>query len=130
MFPGYIYGDDTNSLIKNAYAYIQPSDVEGLSPVILTAMALKTPLICSDIKENLFIVGDMALIFEKGNVEDLIRMIQFSLENPDVLVDNAKRGKIHVEKEFSWEKIIDQKVKLLLSISGKNQPKPRVRRRR
>ncbi len=122
LFPGYIYGDDTISLIKNAYAYIQPSDVEGLSPVILTAMGLQTPLICSNIKENLFIVRDMALTFKKSNVEDLKRMIQFSLENPDILLANAKRGRIHVEKEFSWEKSIDERIKLLLSFSGKNQP--------
>ena len=41
MFPGYIYGEDTKRLIANAYAYIQPSDVEGLSPVILSAMGSK-----------------------------------------------------------------------------------------
>lgn len=124
LFPGYIYGHHTNTLIKNAYAYIQPSDVEGLSPVILTAMGLQTPIICSNIKENLFIVRDMALTFEKANVEDLMRMIQFSLENPNVLLDNAKRGRIHIEKEFCWEKIIDEKIKLFLSVSGKNQHSP------
>jgi len=122
LFPGYIYGDDTVSLIKNAYAYIQPSDVEGLSPVILTAMGLQTPLICSNIQENLFIVRDMALTFKKGNVEDLKRKIHFSLENPDMLLANAKRGKTHIEKEFSWDKSIDGRIKLLLSVSGKKSP--------
>ena len=117
LFPGYIYGDDTISLIKNAYAYIQPSDIEGLSPVILTAMGLQTPLICSNIKENLFIVRDMALTFKKGNIEDLKRMIQFSLENPDIILANAKRGRVHIEKEFSWEKTIDKRINLILFVS-------------
>lgn len=115
MFPGYIYGDDTISLIKNAYAYIQPSDVEGLSPVILMAMGLETPLICSNIKENLYIVRDMALTFEKGNVEDLNRKIQFSLKNPDLLLTNARKARIHVQKEFNWDKIADEHINLFLS---------------
>lgn len=119
LFPGYIYGDDTNILIKNAYAYIQPSDVEGLSPVILTAIGLQTPVICSDIKENLFIVRDMALTFKKANIQDLRRVIQFSLENQDLLLANAARGKKHVEKEFSWENSIAAKMKLFSAVSEK-----------
>ena len=43
IFPGYVYGDDTNILIQNAFSYIQPSLIEGLSPVILTVMGLGTP---------------------------------------------------------------------------------------
>ena len=66
IFPGYVYGDDTNILIKNAYAYIQPSFIEGLSPVILTVMALGTPLICSDIIENIFITKTNAVHFKSG----------------------------------------------------------------
>jgi glycosyltransferase involved in cell wall biosynthesis len=71
VFPGYVYGNDAILLMKNAYAYIQPSDVEGLSPVILTVMELETPLICSDIPENLFIVGNNGILFRKGDIEDL-----------------------------------------------------------
>lgn len=119
IFPGYIYGNDTINLIKNSYAYIQPSDVEGLSPVILTAMGLQTPLICSNIKENLFIVGNMALTFKKGDIDDLQRTIQFSLKHPDILSYNSKIGKRYVENEFSWEKSIDEHIKLFLSIQGR-----------
>ncbi|MDZ7634107.1 MAG: glycosyltransferase [Bacteroidales bacterium] len=43
VFAGYVYGNDTNILMKNAYAYVQPSLIEGLSPVILTVMGLGTP---------------------------------------------------------------------------------------
>ena len=42
--------------MQNAYAYVQPSDIEGLSPVILSVMGFGTPLICSNIKENLYLV--------------------------------------------------------------------------
>ena len=63
IFPGYIYGNDTNVLMKNAFAYIQPSIIEGLSPVILTVMGLGTPLICSDIRENKFITENNATHF-------------------------------------------------------------------
>ena len=60
IFAGYVYGDDVTRLMLNSYCYIQPSDVEGLSPVILTIMGLGVPLIVSDIEENVYAVEDTA----------------------------------------------------------------------
>ena len=79
LFAGFIYGEDTVTLMRNAYAYIQPSDIEGLSPVMLSVMGLGTPLICSDIKENKYIVHEDALMFEKSNIESLLEDIELCL---------------------------------------------------
>lgn len=114
IFPGFIYGDDVINLIRHAYAYIQPSDLEGLSPVILMVMGLQTPLICSNIKENLFVVGETALTFEKSNIDDLTRMINFSLKNPGILLANANQAKVRADRQFSWKKVTDEHIKLFL----------------
>lgn len=111
LFTGYIYGDDTIRLMKNAYAYIQPSDVEGLSPVILTVMGLETPLICSDIQENTFIVGNSALTFKKSDVEDLKRCIQYSLNNTLEIQELAKKASNHAKENYSWDKVVDDHIK-------------------
>ncbi|HVZ97930.1 MAG TPA: glycosyltransferase family 4 protein [Chitinophagaceae bacterium] len=112
LFPGYIYGDDTNILIKNAYAYIQPSLIEGLSPVILTVMAIGTPLICSDIQENLFITRSNALQFVSGNAGSLREKINYALNNHQAILENACRGKEDVSERFNWDKITDQYIEL------------------
>jgi glycosyltransferase involved in cell wall biosynthesis len=112
LFPGYVYGDDTVRLMKNAYAYIQPSDVEGLSPVILMVMGLGTPLICSDIPENLYIVRDHATTFKKGSTDDLRIQLQFALEHPDVIRQLADAGAPSVRKRFNWGTITDQHIEL------------------
>ncbi len=39
-FWGYVYGKDYEDLCKGAYLYVTPSDLEGTSPALLTAMAL------------------------------------------------------------------------------------------
>ena len=114
IFPGFIYGDDVINLIRHAYAYIQPSDLEGLSPVILMVMGLQTPLICSNIKENLFVVGETALTFEKSNIDDLTIMINFSLKNPGILSANANQAKVRADRQFSWKKVTDEHIKLFL----------------
>lgn len=89
LFPGYIYGDDTNILMKNAYAYVQPSLIEGLSPVILTVMGLGTPLICSDIRENTFICGENATVFCSGDSNKLTEKLRYALDHPEKIKQKA-----------------------------------------
>lgn len=108
VFTGYIYGEDTNVLMKNAYLYIQPSLIEGLSPVILTVMGLGTPLLCSDIKENIFITQDNAIHFKSGDAGDLKKKLCFSLENYETLKQKAETGREDVKKRFNWDIISDQ----------------------
>ena len=114
IFPGFVYGRDAHVLMKNAYAYIQPSDIEGLSPVILENMGLLTPVICSDIRENMYVVDDTALTFKKGNVDDLRNVLRYALDNPQVLKSNAMRAKKRADDKFSWEVVTDQHIDLFL----------------
>lgn len=112
QFAGFIYGDDTVTLMQNAYAYIQPSDIEGLSPVMLSVMGLGTPLICSDIKENLYLVQNDALTFEKSNVDSLTAVLEKSLSDRQGHLQLAAKAKERILKEYSWETITDQYVEL------------------
>jgi len=115
LFPGFIYGADSNALMKNAYAYIQPSDVEGLSPVILENMGLGTPVICSDIKENIYVVDDTALTFKQGDTDDLEKTLEFSLEHPEVLRENSIKAKARTDKLFTWDVVTNQHIELFCS---------------
>jgi glycosyltransferase involved in cell wall biosynthesis len=112
IFPGYIYGDDTVSLIKHAYAYIQPSDIEGLSPVLLSVMYLGTPVICSDIEENVYIVGDNAFTFNKSDVMDLMKTIELSLSTYESMLEKANRAQIRIQRDFSWDAVTEQHINL------------------
>lgn len=108
LFPGYIYGDDTNILMKNAFAYIQPSLIEGLSPVILTVMGLGTPLICSDIRENIFITNNNAVHFESNNSDSLAKSLQWVIDNYNLAIEKANIGKVEIGERFNWDKITNE----------------------
>ena len=108
IFPGYIYGEDTNFIMKNAYVYVQPSLIEGLSPVILTVMGLGTPLICSNIPENLYITEENATHFKSGEVSALLDALRYSLENPLGIKNSAKMGQQKIRSRFNWDSITQQ----------------------
>jgi glycosyltransferase involved in cell wall biosynthesis len=94
--------------MKHAYCYIQPSDVEGLSPVLLNVMFLKTPIICSNIRENVFAVDNTALLFEKSNPDSLKAALEKSLENEEEISDLAVRAQKRVISLFTWERVAIQ----------------------
>jgi glycosyltransferase involved in cell wall biosynthesis len=105
IFAGYIYGDDVMRLMKHSYCYIQPSNVEGLSPVILNVMGLGTPIICSDIKENVYAVQDTALLFKKGSIDSLYKALEKSLNSHDLLLSNSQKAKTRALNTFSWDSV-------------------------
>lgn len=108
LFPGFLFGARNFSLMKYAYAYVQPSDIEGLSPVILENMGLGVPIISSDIPENKFVVADTARLFKRGDVDDLHAQLQWALDHPAEMKANGLRGRERAQREFSWDRCADE----------------------
>jgi glycosyltransferase involved in cell wall biosynthesis len=105
LFPGFVYGSMVHALMRHAYAYVQPSDIEGLSPVILENMALGVPVLCSDIQENRFVVADTALTFRQGDLADLSRILQWALDHPQSLADRGRSGQERARRLFGWDAV-------------------------
>lgn len=112
LFPGFMYGDEVNTLMKNARCYIQPSDVEGLSPVVLTVMGLGVPLIVSDIEENQYAVQDTARLFEKGNIGSLTEQIRFAETNYPEMLRLAGMARERALRVFNWEHVADEHIRV------------------
>ena len=112
IFPGYIYGDEVNTLMQNSYCYIQPSDVEGLSPVVLTVMGLNVPLIVSDIEENIYVVEDTARKFKKGNIESLTEEINYCENHYPEMQALAVKAQERALSVFNWDKVAEEHVRV------------------
>lgn len=129
VFPGYVYGSRTHALMKNAYAYVQPSDIEGLSPVILENMALGTPIICSDIPENRYVVADTGRYFRKSNPDDLLQALQWALANAPTLTESGRRGQIRARTQFSWDSVAEAFERVFMDPEGARHHAPSVESR-
>jgi glycosyltransferase involved in cell wall biosynthesis len=108
LMPGFLYGDDVHALMCNAYAYVQPSAIEGLSPVILESAFLGAPIICTDIPQNRYVMGEFATYFKSGDVSDLAAKLIEALLDPAALKARAIAGGDHVTETFSWNAVVDQ----------------------
>jgi glycosyltransferase involved in cell wall biosynthesis len=54
----FLYGREVHALMRNAYAYVQPSAIDGRSLVIVEACFLGLPIICGDIPQNTFGIAE------------------------------------------------------------------------
>ena len=108
VFPGFLYGGVVHALMRNCYAYVQPSDLEGLSPVILESSYLGAPVICSDIEANRYGLREHGIYFAKSNVDDLVAKLEQALAQPEWLAEKARGQADHVTANFSWDRVVDE----------------------
>jgi glycosyltransferase involved in cell wall biosynthesis len=100
-FIGYVSGmDKLNALLKRAKYFVFPSEIEGMSMMLLEAGSIGTPMICSDIPPNL------------ANVDDLAEKLTWAFQNKEAMEQMAIRTKNTVEKEYMSSKVVKQYIEL------------------
>jgi len=108
IFTGFMYGRHVDELMQNCYLYVQPSDVEGLAPVILRAMGFGKCVLSSDIPENRFLVENNGYLFKRGNTESLASVLKMLLEDEEKVKQKGKSSQEFVKNNFSWDKVTEQ----------------------
>ncbi|MDQ6703612.1 MAG: glycosyltransferase [Pseudomonadota bacterium] len=102
--------------MRNAYAYVQPSAIEGLSAVILEASFRGSPIIRGDIPRNTFGLAEHGLYFRTGDVGDLTAKLPWALDEPERLASLARVASERVATHFSWGSVADQHLALFMGM--------------
>lgn len=105
QFVGPVYGEGFWELCSNCYIYVQPSEVEGTSPVLLSAMGCGRCVVVNGIQENLDVIGDTGLAFEKNNPQDLARILSELLEQPEYVYQLGQTARQRVKQNYDWDTI-------------------------
>jgi len=104
---GYVYGEAYRQLVAHAYAYVHPPRHEGTSPALLQAMAYRSCIVSSDIREALQVVGDAAVTFRGEDPADLADKLERVLGDPDLVEEMRGRALRRVEEQYSWDKVAE-----------------------
>ncbi|MCK4539564.1 glycosyltransferase family 4 protein [Candidatus Parcubacteria bacterium] len=108
IFTGSQNGNVLKELFSNAYAFIQPSESEGLSISLLEAMSYGLGVLVSDIPENLEPIEDTGFSFKNKNVDDLAKKINYIINHPEELKNKGALAKKRVEENYNWDVIVDR----------------------
>nr|WP_280140574.1 glycosyltransferase family 4 protein [Methylocapsa palsarum] len=85
VFVGHRTGDELAELFSNAYLFVLPSYLEGMSMALLEAMSYGVPALVSNIAENSAVVGEHGFYFEKKDVAGLRLELKRLISNPQLI---------------------------------------------
>jgi glycosyltransferase involved in cell wall biosynthesis len=116
LFKGWVSRDELEKLYHQCNVFVLPAiidskgDTEGLGVVLLEAMSYGKPVIASNLGGITDIVKDRdtGLLVNEKDPYGLSESIKAVLANPALADSLGKRGYEHVQKHFSWEKIMSQ----------------------
>ena len=112
---------DVPQLLAIADLFVYPSYFEGLPGALIEAMLSEKIIICSDIPENLECVDKQsAIIFERGNVQELTKKVLEALRNEqkyqllgkkarEIAVSKFDIDQIALEYEKTYDQLLTSK---------------------
>lgn len=90
-FVGHRTGDELAELFCNAYAFILPSHLEGMSMALLEAVSFGVPGLVSDIEENRAVLGEAGFFFPPRDVPALRAALAELIAAPEKVAAVAHR---------------------------------------
>jgi len=106
-FLGYVSDMHTlNALIQQASLFVFPSEIEGMSMMLLEVGSVGTPMICSDIPPNKAVLSEAeVLFFQNKNSEHLASKLQWAISHPRQMAELARQAKQTIEQEYSVQQV-------------------------
>lgn len=108
LFTGFVNGEPLEELYSNCYAYVLPSDVEGMPMSLLEAMAHGRCCVTSDIPECADVLAGNGVTFGKGSADSLRAALRDLLTDADRADVLGAAAKSHVEKTYNWDSVVER----------------------
>ncbi len=111
IFAGYIADQDKPSFIASAQIFCFPSFYEGFGMPILEALAMKVPVLASDIPPHREIAGGAVLFFNPSDSSELAEKIKKIINNKQLQEELVNKGILQINN-FSWLKTAEKLLKI------------------
>ena len=106
----FVTGDLREELMSNCFLYVLPSDIEGMSISLLESLSFGVRCLVSDISENAEASKEYANYFNKSDVADLKKKLEYILNDRNDF-DRAKQIDF-VTREYGWDQVVDETLRI------------------
>jgi glycosyltransferase involved in cell wall biosynthesis len=115
IFHGWLDKQELLSLYQKSDCVVNPSLYEGMSNVLLEAMACGLPVIASNVTGNDVLVehNTNGYLFNLGKQDELIDILKSVVENPAQLNDLGNNARAIVIEKYSWQEVAAGYISLL-----------------
>ena len=115
IFTGYQFGEAYQELQSNCLLYIQATEVGGTHPALVESMGYGNCVIANGTPENIEVLGDGGLVYEKNNFTMLSQKISDALASSELRQSLGSRAAERVKARYSWEAVTSAYEELFLS---------------
>lgn len=119
IFTGFVQGEELEELYSNAYLYCLPSDLEGMPISLLEAMSYSLCCLTSNISECSEVLTDKGFTFEKGNTADLVKKLQYLVDNKNIVENYGNEASNYICNKFNWSDVCDKTLTLYKKVVEK-----------
>lgn len=112
IMTNFVSGQVLEELYSNAYLYVLPSDVEGMSIGLLEAMSYGNCCLVSDIPENTEVIEECGYTFKKSNVEDLKNKLENLIGYPEEVKKIKEKSADFICEKYNWDSVVDSTIEL------------------
>ena len=112
IFTGFVQGRLKHELYSNAYIYTLPSDLEGMPLSLLEGMSYGNCCLTSDIPECAEVVEDKAVLFKKGNIENLREKLQMLCDDKELTDMYKKDAAEFIRRKYNWDDVVQRTLAL------------------
>ena len=116
---GYVANDDLPILFAGARLFVFPSHHEGFGLPVLEAMASGVPVVCSNSSSLPEVAGGAALMCDALDVDKLIQLVAFGIEDESWRVEAIAKGLAQSSK-FSWERCAKETMAVYRELAVRN----------
>ena len=124
VFAGFVSGEDKANLIRGAYSFVLPSELEGFSIGLLEAMSYAKCCVISDISNNMEAAGDdpcCCIPFKDRDEKSLFEKLYYTEKHPEEIMYIGKLARDRIINNFSENTLVDSTEKLYLSLLKKRK---------
>src|SRR3989338_2572482 len=115
-FLGFVQEQGLRQLYKNAYLFVLPSEVEGLSVSLLEAMGYGKCAFVSGIPECREVIENCGVSFRSGDYLDLKNRLQYLIDNTQTVNEMGIRARKRISEYHNWEHIVNDFEALYLTL--------------
>lgn len=106
IMAGFVEGQTLAELYSNAYAYVLPSDVEGMPMSLLEAMSYGCCCVTSDLPECADVTGPAGLTFPRGDAAALRGALASVIANPVRAAAFGDAARQRVRANYNWDSVV------------------------
>jgi glycosyltransferase involved in cell wall biosynthesis len=109
VLTGHMPDEHVPGLYAHASMLVMPSLYEGFGFPVLEAMAVGTPVVCSDASSLPEVAGDAAIFFPPRDHHALASAMQDLMQNPSIAEQLRRKG-FEQARQFSWQRAAEQTI--------------------